>query len=551
MSETSYSTVAPAPVQSFADIPLDLGIQLGFIKDNHLKFDDEHCKIIYDQCLDHVTTCQLSSRCLRVFNAILRQTIGFGKLEDNATTTRLEQLTKIRHDHAGKVIRYLSKRNIIKWRKGGKYNNYLSINFDFASWGERNPSKQKPNNDPTALLPEYHRNAPIDHGIRFDNDEDIDEDLGTDSNDNQPVKSSSDLINTLDNETLKALIIDTVTDLLDKQIPIIDTATESLEKPASSIDDSIESLEKPNSTIDNTTDSLEKPNSTIDNTTDSLEKPSSISVEETPQTLSPIEETSLSVEKPHQIDLEEYTQIKEQVEQQNNVLKQNQADKKILEQQLVARYQYEQTQHKTIQSYEQQIASLKQEKASLHVDNNPIQNHSNYAISSHDFTYPKTLSDAERQALLPLLNKVGEPEIAQKVLDLLKIRLTNTQIPLNSVVAYFAGLVKHHQRGELDFSALETFKDPMDAAAISAIKMGLRDLVGELREQDIRILHYKRMLEDSESNRNKNAYNQTAYDNYLSELAAHEDKAKTAYYVVVDYVKKHEKIVDTSILETL
>jgi hypothetical protein len=337
----------------------------------------------------------------------------------------------------------------------------------------------------------------------------------------------------LDNETLKALIIDTVTDLFAKQIPIIDTTTNSLEKPSSTVDNTIESLEKSSLIPVKETPQI------------------SSSVEETIQISSLPEETSPSVEKSHQIDLEEYTQIKEQVEQQNNVLEQNQADKKILEQQLVARYQYEQTQQKTIQDYEQQIASLKQEKASLYVDNNPVQNHSNYAISSHDFTYPKTLSDAERQALQPLLNKLGEPEIAQKILDLLKIRLTNTQIPLNSTVAYFAGLVKHHQRGELDFSALETFKEPMDAAAISAIKMGLRDLVGELREHDVRVRHYKRMLEDSESNKDKNEYNQTAYDNYLYQLAAHEDKAKTAYYVIVDYVKKHDKIVDTSILETL
>jgi phage replication O-like protein O len=189
MSATSYRP-ACASVQNTGKIPLALGVKLGFIKDNRFLFDYEHSKIIYDRCLDHISTCQLSARCLRVFNTILRQTVGFGKLEDHATTTRLEQLTKIRHDHIGNTLRYLSQRNIIKWRKGGKYNNYLSINYDFASWGERHPDKQNPNNDPTILLPDYYVKTPIDQGLCFDDDQEDNAPFDTDSNLEETIQTA-------------------------------------------------------------------------------------------------------------------------------------------------------------------------------------------------------------------------------------------------------------------------------------------------------------------------------------------------------------------------
>jgi phage replication O-like protein O len=215
MSVTSYVPACPS-AKNTNEISLALGVKLGFIKNNRFLFDYEHSKIIYDRCLDHISTCQLSARCLRVFNTILRQTVGFSKREDHATTTRLEQLTKIRHDHIGNTLRYLSKRNIIKWRKGGQYNNYLSINYDFASWGERNPQKQNPNNDPTILLPDYYTKTPIDQGLCFDDDPEDEaithtqQEISTESLNTSPAENAQYLD--------KDSVIQVVSEIIDEQL---------------------------------------------------------------------------------------------------------------------------------------------------------------------------------------------------------------------------------------------------------------------------------------------------------------------------------------------
>jgi len=52
------------------------------------------------------------------------------------------------------------------------------------------------------------------------------------------------------------------------------------------------------------------------------------------------------------------------------------------------------------------------------------------------------------------------PEKAQDILDLLAIRLNQTQPVLNNPIAYLARLVQKEQQNELDFSALQSFVRP-------------------------------------------------------------------------------------------
>ena len=370
MSATSYNTSTRAPAQSFADLPMDLGVKLGYIEGNRFKFDYEHSKIIYDRCLDHVITCQLSSRCFRIFHAILRQTVGFQKREDAMTTTRLEQLTNIRHDHAGKVMRYLAKQNIIKCRKGGKYNNYLSINFNFASWGNKNTEQRPFNNDPTGLLPTYFLETPIDQGLCFDENNDDSQDIHMDnsieSDFNSPEKpKKSPLANAINpdnsedtqlliNSDFKGMIVNTIKELFEQQLPKLTSQLSTHIQPIQS---------KTNQDIEQQPLPQQDKNQTID-------------IEEYNQFKAQIKQQNNQLENELK---QEYNQFKEQVKQQNNVLEnqlkqakqqlnayeQDQSDTKILEQLLFERQQYG-------EKKQQELTSLKQHTEQVEAENQTL-----------------------------------------------------------------------------------------------------------------------------------------------------------------------------------
>ena len=109
-----------AVASAYGNTPLsaDNHTDLGIIDGNRLNLLPEHALVIYIRCFTHLATCQLSSRCARVFYIVLNQTIGFKKREDGMTSTRLEQLTKIRHDHASQAMKDLAAMNIIIRRVG-------------------------------------------------------------------------------------------------------------------------------------------------------------------------------------------------------------------------------------------------------------------------------------------------------------------------------------------------------------------------------------------------------------------------------------------------
>jgi hypothetical protein len=95
----------------------------------------------------------------------MEQTIGFHKLEDNVTSTRLEKLSKIRRDHAAQAMRELDLNNVIIHRHGGQYRNYVSINFNLDSWGAGQKNSHARSNDPRLLISDAYEGQAVDEGL--------------------------------------------------------------------------------------------------------------------------------------------------------------------------------------------------------------------------------------------------------------------------------------------------------------------------------------------------------------------------------------------------
>jgi phage replication O-like protein O len=534
------------PACSAAHSSDELGVKLGYIIGNKLQFAGEQSKIIYDLSLEQVSACQLSARCIRLFNTILNQTIGYQKREDHATTTRLQELTKIRYDHIGEAIRFLSRANIIQWRQGGKYNNYLSVNFHFSSWFQKDPAQRITTNDPTILLPERYQ-KPIDEGFGADflDDELDDYPISQPSlQSNQTAEIQTKIVeehfeNTVDvnpsNHTNidKQAIVQIIEEVLEQQHnkpfnPVIETAPEKTELiEAQSVIEISPKLEK------------------------------SLEIAET-------QVTSESI-----ADSEEYQQLKQKLEKSQQKIndlteiKNNQVDdlsqfknnQAILEQQLLERRAYEQTQAATIKHNQQTIDALEQKnqhlqaegrnqhlKDSIHqavsnssnyTTNNPVSNQSLEQFSNLD--YPKQLTKEERFSVQKLVSKAGSRE--QDILDLLNIRLLNTVDPLNNRLSYFASLINRHRKGELDFSALKSFQSPDDMEARKAIHTRLDALINVYREYHYKRVYYREQLEDDYSQ-----YNQGYYSEF-------NNKAHAALDEVSVYVDQHQ--LDQKILTNL
>ncbi len=520
MSTTSY-----IPACSATQSPDELGVQLGYIIGNKLQFAGEQSKIIYDLCLKQVSACQLSARCIRLFNTILNQTIGYQKREDHATTTRLQELTKIRHDHIGEAIRFLSHANIIQWRQGGKYNNYLSVNFHFSSWFQKDPAQRITNNDPSILLPEHYK-KPIDEGFGADFLED-------DSNDDPVSKTLSQTNQTTEIQTKVTDTQHKNQHSIDKKA-IVQIIEEVLEQHHN----------KQFNMATEITPESEKITSTEAQTeiVSELEKPPKSIETETQATAESI------------VNSKEYQQLKQQFEQQSEQLQQkvndlteiknNQTDdlsqfksnQEILEQQLLEHHAYKQTQATTIKNNEQTIADLEQENQNLHAKNGNqhLKDSIHQAVSSSthstaqfaNLNYPPQLTKEERFSVQKLVSKAGSRE--QDILDLLKIRLTNSIDPLKNRLSYFASLINRHRKGELDFSALESFQSPEDMETRKAIYAGLNKLVDRYSNYHYKRVHYRNLLEADYSQYNQDYYNE--FNN----------KAHAVYDEVCTYVEKYQ-----------
>jgi len=135
--------------------------------DNSLKnLLPNQLNIITSAWLSHLVQWQFSGNEMRVLNAVFRHTIGFWKHEDDMNGARLQQITKIRYDHVNVIVKKLAAKNILILRKGF-HGFWMSINFNFSTWGKSNIDIHPSSNDPTQLLPE--ETEPVDTGYCIDN----------------------------------------------------------------------------------------------------------------------------------------------------------------------------------------------------------------------------------------------------------------------------------------------------------------------------------------------------------------------------------------------
>jgi hypothetical protein len=134
------------------------------------------------------------------------------------------------------------------------------------------------------------------------------------------------------------------------------------------------------------------------------------------------------------------------------------------------------------------------------------------------------------------------PKKAQDILDLLAIRLDQTQPVLNNPIAYLACLVQKEQKNELDFSALQTFVRPQ------VIQRDLQELI---------IIHNRDYGQYTAYGEAVASYDFQADDpDNFAELRDMEDiysesfdTAQYSYNVLKDYIAEFQ--LDQSILEQL
>jgi hypothetical protein len=134
------------------------------------------------------------------------------------------------------------------------------------------------------------------------------------------------------------------------------------------------------------------------------------------------------------------------------------------------------------------------------------------------------------------------PQKAQDILDLLAIRLNQTQPVLNNPIAYLARLVQKEQGNELDFSALQTFTRPQ------VIQRDLQELIHAHNRDYGMYTAYGETVESYD-------FQPDDPDNY-AELKDIEDKysesfdcAKASYDVLKAYIVEYQ--LDSAILTKL
>ena len=138
---------------------------------------------------------------------------------------------------------------------------------------------------------------------------------------------------------------------------------------------------------------------------------------------------------------------------------------------------------------------------------------------------------------------------AQKILNLLSLRLINVQHPLNNKVAYFAQLLKNYRENTLDFSALDSFKTPQEIQTEKAIKHALDEQIDALHELDARVHHYKRITADFDLSADHSNDQIQSYTRDINHLNDYETRVKKMYYQISDYVTQHQ--LDQNILKRI
>ena len=132
--------------------------------ENRLNLLPEHIAQIGSAFIFQLSISTLRSQDVRILSTIYHQTIDYNKREDDMNGKRLEQLTGIRSDHANEAVCRLQALNIIITRPG-HYGKWMSINFDFAHWGEK--LSKLHTNDPSCLLSDLYSSTLLPDDLEF------------------------------------------------------------------------------------------------------------------------------------------------------------------------------------------------------------------------------------------------------------------------------------------------------------------------------------------------------------------------------------------------
>ena len=132
--------------------------------ENRLNLLPEHIAQIGSAFILQISITTLRPQDVRILSTIYSQTIAYNKREDDMNGTRLEQLTGIRSDHANESVRRLQTANVIITHRG-HYGKWMSVNFDFAHWGEK--LSECYTNDPSCLLSNSYPSILLNDEVEF------------------------------------------------------------------------------------------------------------------------------------------------------------------------------------------------------------------------------------------------------------------------------------------------------------------------------------------------------------------------------------------------
>jgi len=107
------------------------------------QLENGHTRIA-DELLDAIIHHPLTKRQYKILLAIIRKTYGFGKLEDDISSSQLAKLTGLTSAHCRGTLLELEKLNIVSAQRG-RYGKLMTINKDYEEWGV--PKQDVPKQD--------------------------------------------------------------------------------------------------------------------------------------------------------------------------------------------------------------------------------------------------------------------------------------------------------------------------------------------------------------------------------------------------------------------
>ena len=410
--------------------------------DNYLNLLPEHRNEITNQWLSHVVKQRISGNGMRILHSIYRHTIGFNKQKDDLSGKRLQQIAYIRADHANHTLRVLEADHAIIC-KDGRYGQIVSINFDFASWGKKhckeNQITPKFISDPRTLLPKYYRDEPIDTGniIGASLSEVLEENIydATCEAANAPHIATANHPASYENSEN----LETLTAIKQNQ-QIIEKLVTKLDH----LEDHIQTLQTQISDI------KQKPPQYSAQTQASAEPPPPLPDNPIAKEASP---------PPPNSHIDQHSYSKEPLNPPCN-------------------------------SHPNSIDKSENLSENAAKSDESIQGSAYPALEN--LRYPKSMDQFSRNALQGLLFKAKGQ--AQNILDLLAIRLENTQNPIKDIALYCGSLVRKAQNNTLDLDSLDAYRASQKPAP-NAQEQHMQQLQEEYQDAEADYQHFKHINE--------------------------------------------------------